>query len=430
MKRFIAFFILAAMLLSGAACATDIPEPDETLVSSEPEVTEGEPISSGLEIVKDGASEFRFIRPEKARDSIVESVSNFRKQVEKKTGVSIKHTDDWYHETKQPLDPDAFEILVGHTNRAETAEVLETLPENSYTVTVKGNKLVVVGSNDDLTAIALYDLEKKILKNKDKCSEGRLIFAPEDSFTVTLEAELTVKDMFAGRYEVTATSKKLFSSPRQDDCYVAQGAASDGTYAYFVLRNADDTAAVINKHKLDGGELVATARFTNLGHGNDMTYDAKNNRLVVSPSEKTLVLIDPDTLELIGTVNIGAAASGITYSVERDRYATSKGGKSLNILDAEFKTVKNGSRSDSTGYTVQGMGSDEECVYFIMSGNNTGDNVLVVYSWEGNYLGTVTVPISYEGESMYWVNGKYYTVYHVGGTGPIIYETVFNIVYE
>ncbi len=430
MKRILLFIISALMLLSFAACAPDAPGTEDTTVLPGSDTTDRAPEASGLDIVKDGESAFTLIRSERSTAAITQSVVNIKNDIKDKTGAALGVSDDWNNDVINPYDPESFEILVGDTNRAESIEVLASLPENSYTVTARGNKLVIIGTDDNLTVLALHDFEKNILKNSDKCSKGMLVFAPEDSITVTLEGELTVKEMLSKKYKVQVSAKSLFKSPRQDDCYVAQGAASDGTYAYFVLRNADDTAAVINKHKLDGGALVATARFTNLGHGNDMTYDAKNHRLVVSPSEKTLVLIDPDTLELISTVNISAAASGITYSVERDQYAISKGGKSLNILDSNFKAVKNGSRSDNTGYTVQGMGSDEECIYFIMSGNNTGDNVLVVYTWEGRYLGIIKVPVSYEGESMYWVNGKYYTIYHIGGTGPIIYETEFSMYYE
>jgi hypothetical protein len=72
------------------------------------------------------------------------------------------------------------------------------------------------------------------------------------------------------------------------------------------------------------------------------------------------------------------------------------------------------------------MGSDEDFIYFPMSGSK--DNVLVVYDWNGNYVTTVTVPMSHESESMFWVNGKYYIAYNTNGEA--VYETDFEIIFQ
>jgi len=57
----------------------------------------------------------------------------------------------------------------------------------------------------------------------------------------------------------------------------------------------------------------------------------------------------------------------------------------LYITDSDFKVLKAYHRSDKTGYTAQGMGSDDDFIYFPMSGHK--DNILVVYDWNGNYVG-------------------------------------------
>ena len=72
------------------------------------------------------------------------------------------------------------------------------------------------------------------------------------------------------------------------------------------------------------------------------------------------------------------------------------------------------------------MGSDEDYVYFPMSGKK--DNVLVVYDWEGKYITTITVPVSHESESMFWVNDTYYIAYNINGEAA--YETTFEIMFE
>jgi hypothetical protein len=230
-------------------------------------------------------------------------------------------------------------------------------------------------------------------------------------------------------YGIVANSQKIGHSAAVGECRVGQGACSDGTYAYLCMRNGDDTATVISKHDLNTGERVAVSGELDLGHANDATFDTKNNRIVVAhgTSQGRIVsFIHPDTLELIEHINIPAAAGAISYNAERDCYATSSGGKTLNILSADFAIVKQYTRTDKAGYTAQGMGSDNDYLYFPMSGK--ADNIIVVYNWEGQYVTTIKIPTTSESESLFWVNGSYYVAYHVGGES--FYLTTFSLVYQ
>ena len=83
------------------------------------------------------------------------------------------------------------------------------------------------------------------------------------------------------------------------------------------------------------------------------------------------------------------------------------------------KTVKDYGRSDgmSDTYCAQGMGSDDSYVYFPMSPikDISTDNVLVVYGWDGKYIDTLHLPITYESETMFYAAGDYYIVFNRGG---------------
>lgn len=426
MKRLTALLLCALLLLS--ACAADANPSDTTADTTAAETV---PVPAEFAIIENGQSAFTIVRSDRANDAIVKSATTLYKKLAKATGVSLAlGTDFWREGASTVLDPDAPEILVGETNRPETEAVLAALPAHSYTVTQKNNKLVIVGADDDLTALALIEFESRILKNADLCGDGRLVLREGDAFTVTREGPLTMKEKITGKYDLLCLSEKILDSERVGDCYVAQGACSDGTYAYFVLRNADDTGAVINKHRLEDGERVAVSEVMKLGHGNDMTYDTKRGHLVVCTDDNTIATVDPDTLTIIERRSIAKMTSGMTYSEKRDWYAVSKGGKSLDFFDGEWKFQTGIARSDNTGYVVQGMGSDEDYIYFIMSGQNGNkDNRLVVYTWAGGYVDTLEVPVQHEGESMFWVNGKYYIAYHRAGLGPTLYETHFAVVY-
>ena len=425
-----------ALLLTLGLCACGKEAPAQTTTAAVTEDTAAvtatvpeAPADAALYLVENGKTAYCVIRPEDCPDAVAKSAATLYQKIKDKTGTTLKLNSDWYNPRQETPDLSGPEILVGETNRPETAEVLAALPENSYTVTLKNNKLVIVGTDNNLTALALFDFEEKILNDTDKCREGYLCFDEADSFTVTLNDPFSLKEMIEGGYSITCRSEKIAHTQKQGEYGIGQGSCSDGTYVYFVFRNSGDTGSVITKHRLDDGSFVAVSDVLKLGHGNDMTYDAKNHRLVVAHGQsegQILTLVDPDTLALICDIGIPKGSGAITYSVAKDRYAISQGGSTLHILDSDFRWIASYTRTDKTGYTAQGMGSDEDYVYFPMSG--TSDNVLVVYSWEGKYITTITVPVSHESESMFWVNDTYYIAYNT--SGEAVYQTVFEIVYK
>ncbi len=438
MKKISLITLLLVLLLCLSACGTEGPEQVITTGSPAPDITEASAVTDPVEIpeepltvkiIENGEGKFTVIRPEKASNTATQSCVSFVKSITSKTDLKLTINDDWYKDGIKPLDPDALEILIGHTNRAATAEILESLPENSYAVSVRKDKVVIVGKDESLTALALRDFEKNILKDPEKCGKGFLTLSESDSFTVTLDEPLTLSKMIEMKLPVSAVSEKVAHTSKQGEYRVGQGSASDGTYVYFVLRNSSDSGSVITKHNLADGKLVAVSEVLDLGHGNDMTYDTKNKRLVVAHGQsegQILTLVDPETLAFIKDINIPKGSGAITYNEKRDQYAISQGGKTLYILDSDFKLVSSFSRSDSTGYTAQGMGSDDDYIYFPMSGKD--DNKLVVYDWNGKYVKTLTVPVDHESESMFWVNGKYYIAYNTNGEA--LYETEFVVVYQ
>ena len=428
--------IVAALLVASALCAcgkTEEPAqttaPADVTTTTTAATTPEAPADAALYLVENGKTTYSVIRPDETSAAISTSAANLYQKIKAKTGVTMKLASDWYNTRTENPDLSGPEILVGATNRSETAEVLASLPENSYAIVIRNEKLVIVGKTNALTELALYAFEEKILNNPDKCREGYLRFDEADNMTVTLATPFSLAEMIKGGYRISVDSVKIAHTQKQGQYGIGQGSASDGTYVYFVLRNSNDTGSVITKHRMDDGSFVAVSEVLQLGHGNDMTYDAKNHRLVVAHGQsegKILTLVNADTLALIRDINIPEGSGAITYSVAKDRYAISQGGSTLHILDSDFKWVASYRRSDKTGYTAQGMGSDEDFVYFPMSGKT--DNVLVVYDWNGKYITTINVPMSHESESMFWVGGKYYIAYNT--SGEACYETTFEIIFE
>ena len=248
---------------------------------------------------------------------------------------------------------------------------------------------------------------------------------PQYQLIVNGKADFSIIDKLTN-YTLTTDSKELFRIKGDKVYCKAQGACTDGTYVYGILRDTYDTGAYIKKCRLDTGELVATSDIIPLGHGNDMTYDSKNNRLVVTPGlyqDKKLVIVNAEDLSLIENVKIEVGADAITYNEKDDYYVINKGAK-VHYLTSDFKLTRSIVRTPSPDYVAQGMGSDENYIYYPMSNKWTSqrpflDNILEVYDWDGNYITTLHIPLAMESESMFWANGKYYVAYNNNGSMPI-----------
>lgn len=94
-------------------------------------------------------SDYYVTRPESS--SAAESVEKtyavaIRNALNETTGLSVGIKDDWYRDEAE-IPP--LEILVGETNRSESAQVYAELAENEWRVTVAGSKIVIAGATDD-----------------------------------------------------------------------------------------------------------------------------------------------------------------------------------------------------------------------------------------------------------------------------------------
>ncbi|MBR0157857.1 MAG: hypothetical protein IJM24_02120 [Clostridia bacterium] len=207
--------------------------------------------------------------------------------------------------------------------------------------------------------------------------------------------------------------------PPAGEYAVAQGAATDGEFVYFLMRTSANGNGIICKYSLKTRKFAGQSEPIYVFHGNDMTYDSAKKLLYIahgSTEGKILTAVDPDTLTVTEqSIDIEKGAGAITYSPARDRFAISQGGKSLHFFDGELNWLESFDRLTGTGYTAQGMGSDEQYIFFPMSGGE--DNILQVYDWEGNYTGVVHIPTGWESESMFWTDGTYYVNFnHDGAT--------------
>ena len=348
------------------------------------------------------------------------NITELKKRITDKVGLTL--TVSRVSDTPDSLRDGS--LIVGDTQCEETKTVKATLPANSYTVTVINKKVVILGSNESLTTYAMAAFCELVLTS-EMIVDGRIRIPADFSYTRTLDAPLTLTQMLADGMSVEAVRSHVLKADPVGDCNIAQGAASDGTYAYLALRNADDTAAVIVKVNMADGKTVAVSEKLALGHANDMTYNTKTKQLVVVHGQdegKIVTLVNPETLTVIEDVTISKKAGAITYNPETNTYAIGRGGTKLHFLDADFKALASYDKTTTSGYTAQGMGSDGKYIYFPVS--SASSNLLEVYDWEGNKVADIYIATGEESESLFYVNDRYYVNFNVSGAQ--LYEVVFT----
>lgn len=219
-----------------------------------------------------------------------------------------------------------------------------------------------------------------------------------------------------------------FELQQQDGHHVAQAACTDGTYGYFFMAKPSDGVnpelMYIFKVDLSTWEIVGRSEEQDLRHANSACYN-ENTKLIYSvdmrPDGKLLTVIDPETLEAVGTVTLEKAVSAIAYCAERDQYVVrrdSSQGWDFAVLDADFQWVAEYSGVNSL-LGMQNIACDENYIYRLDSGcvAKPGTEGIAVYDWEGNYQGVYRIAIDMGGsnlmevgetEALFMYDGKFY----------------------
>lgn len=155
MKRIISVIFALLLAFSAISCAVgDIPE--ETTLPETTTAPETDPPTSDIPLIgEDGEALYRIVRPDEGSDGEVQAGIDFKKSLKSLTGVDFSLTSDFIM-PNQTLDDVAgvYEILIGATNRPESAAAREGLTVNEYVIRVIGTKIVIAGGSDLMTARA------------------------------------------------------------------------------------------------------------------------------------------------------------------------------------------------------------------------------------------------------------------------------------
>lgn len=178
LKRITAFILALITVVTLVGCATEIPglenntenttntTASESLATSEP-TTETDPIpAADIELTAEILSGYVVRRPESVKgesiDATIAAAKKLRETIQTAFGISIEILDDWYKQA-DGLPATAKEILVGKTNRVETANALAVIKAKDYAIAFENERIIITGGTDAACAQAVdYFIEKYI----------------------------------------------------------------------------------------------------------------------------------------------------------------------------------------------------------------------------------------------------------------------------
>lgn len=177
--------------------------------------------------------------------------------------------------------------------------------------------------------------------------------------------------------------------------YTPQGGCTDGDFIYRCLVKNDDENTKIQKIDMLGNIVLEKVNWS-FGHANDMTYCEKDNMLYVAHSSSTSIVykVNPDTLELVDTIDIGRTIWGIDYNAVDDLFVLGGVGDAyLSVYTYNFEFMYRIKMDNPfSGMVRQGITCDNNyiCVnldnaYGTVEGNEYGSRIMI-YTWNGMFI--------------------------------------------
>lgn len=167
LKRILAVCLVALLVFSFAACGGKDDKKTDGNVSGELTSVDEQTVINKADIsFKNGdQSTYRIVRPYSADQKIFDGATDLFKFMKSNLGISPKNIGD---DTEQG---DAAEIIIGETNRPETAIAKQLLRQKggragNFLIASINSSIVVYGLSDDSTIEALDYFKQNIVKNE------------------------------------------------------------------------------------------------------------------------------------------------------------------------------------------------------------------------------------------------------------------------
>ena len=315
--------------LVGCNKTPNVPdEPDTPSVPDEPSNPTDDPTNTpteptdGIVLVADGVAQYRIVRSDFAKDDVKNQATAIRKAIESVTGVKPALVTDYEDEKN---NADIKEILVGKTNRSETATFTEKLSATEYGYEVIGNKIVIAGGSNALLSFAVSSFLQNCIgyTSEDQFTMNKTLTVPKNLSVIKSNDHSRDVVLYTAKSDIPymdalqKSLKPIVSSLTLKTQHDAPAAVFNAQQYGLVLVAGADT---FPRAALDAilGYLNAGGRVLFLGGPtfyNLVTYYNVDGELM-TPDEYTQLLydaVDPDDASVL----LNTSLTGITGSLTR-----------------------------------------------------------------------------------------------------------------
>ena len=207
MKKGLSMLLIA---LAGALCLSGCGKGNgeetisgDTVTTSVTEETTGVQ-ATPLSVVANGKTVYKVIRSDDASDTVMQASLTLRAAINEAYGVELGIGTDFEKRGTDPSTRYAYEILVGETNRDESAEAKELIRYQDTIIAVMGSRVVISGGSDEAVAEAVDYFIEHYVGGTELLLDGELRDICEGQYA---KASLTLDGVDISEYTIVYASK-------------------------------------------------------------------------------------------------------------------------------------------------------------------------------------------------------------------------------
>ncbi len=133
----------------------------------------------GIKLTEGGKALFTIIRPDECTQAVYKLARDLADDLKTATGAEFKHDTDFIG-WNTVRDPEKYEIIIGHTNYDETAEILKDIKYYDYTIALRGHKIIIAAYTEASLKKAILYFHNNIIPTIAQDADGDFALAFED----------------------------------------------------------------------------------------------------------------------------------------------------------------------------------------------------------------------------------------------------------
>lgn len=198
-----------------------------------------------LDLIRSEQTDYTIIIPQNASETLETAVTEFKKAIRARTGISLKLNNDYLNPSKGVVEKET-EILIGATNREASSRAAAGLKSKDYAVRIDGKQLVIVGGSDLAAITALTRFTTLLLQTnegKDLSVFDSALFVWEDHYPIE---SLTIGQVPASNFRIVYPDGNVYLRRAAEDLKTA---VSDSV-GYDISVVSDKTETEVGKPEI------------------------------------------------------------------------------------------------------------------------------------------------------------------------------------